>query len=151
MWLDKFIFYGRSVGPTCVYLAAAESLANGSRFPIGGYLLGSTYHLLHQVTEKLLLGMPIGNLGGLWWVINMWLNADMHKHLQWKFFTQQFPRDIAEDHELAEDESATRSLLNSGEAIIVLPRTEVNENQIDRFFETQWPFQGSSGLDALCR
>ena len=24
MWLDKFIFYGRSVGPTCVYLSAAE-------------------------------------------------------------------------------------------------------------------------------
>jgi len=29
MWLDKFNFYGRSVGPTCVYLSAAERLANG--------------------------------------------------------------------------------------------------------------------------
>jgi hypothetical protein len=29
-WLDKFIFCGRSVGPTCVYLASAERLANGS-------------------------------------------------------------------------------------------------------------------------
>jgi hypothetical protein len=56
MWLDKFMFYGRSVGPTCVYLTAGESLANGSRFPLGRYLLGCTYHLLHQVTEKLLLG-----------------------------------------------------------------------------------------------
>jgi hypothetical protein len=62
--LEKFVFYGRLVGPTCVYLVAAESLANGSRFPLGRYLLSSTYYLLHQVTKKLLLGEPIGNLGG---------------------------------------------------------------------------------------
>jgi hypothetical protein len=49
MWLDKFIFCGRLVGPTCVYLSAAERLANGHWFPIGRYLLSSTYHLLHQV------------------------------------------------------------------------------------------------------
>jgi len=29
MWLDKFVFCGRSAGPTSVYLAAAERLANG--------------------------------------------------------------------------------------------------------------------------
>jgi hypothetical protein len=56
MWLDKFIFCGRSVGPTYVYLSAAERLANGHRFPHGRYLLGYVYHLLHQVAEKLLLG-----------------------------------------------------------------------------------------------
>jgi len=27
MWLDKFVFCGRSVGPTYVYLSAAEKLA----------------------------------------------------------------------------------------------------------------------------
>jgi hypothetical protein len=86
------------------------------------------------VIEKLLLGEPIGNLGGPWWFINMWLNAHMHKHLQWDFFAQQFPRDIVEDYELAEDESTTRLPLNFGEAIIVLPGTDANENQIDRFF-----------------
>ena len=64
MWLDKFVFCGRSVGPTSVYLSAVERLAHGGRFPLGRYLLGSAYHLLHQVTEKLLLGEPIGNLGG---------------------------------------------------------------------------------------
>jgi hypothetical protein len=46
MWLDKFIFCGRSVGPTSIYLSAAERLANGNRFPLGRYLLGSIYHLL---------------------------------------------------------------------------------------------------------
>jgi len=35
MWLDKFIFCGRSVGPTSVFLSAAERLANGNRFPLG--------------------------------------------------------------------------------------------------------------------
>jgi len=35
MWLDKFIFCGRSVGPTSVYLSAAEKLADGNRFSLG--------------------------------------------------------------------------------------------------------------------
>jgi len=45
MWLDKFVFYGRSAGPTSVYLSAAEKLATGGRFPLGRYLLGAAYHL----------------------------------------------------------------------------------------------------------
>jgi len=88
------------------------------------------------VAEKLLLGESVDNLGGSWWFINVWLNAHMHKCLQWNFFAQQFSRDIAEDYELAEDESATRSPLNYGEAIVVLPGTDANENQIGRFFQT---------------
>jgi len=64
MWLDKFIFCGQSAGPTSVYLSAAEKLASGGRFPLSRYLLGCVDHLLHQVAEKLLLGQPIGNLGG---------------------------------------------------------------------------------------
>jgi hypothetical protein len=136
MWLEKFIFCGRSVGPTNAYLPAAELLANGVRFSLGRYLLSSTYHLLHQVSQKLLLGEPIDNLGGLWWFINMWLNAHMHKCLQWDFFAQQFPRDIAEDYELGDEESATRPPLNFGEVIIVLPGTGVNEDQIGRFFQS---------------
>ena len=96
MWLNKFVFCGRSVGPTSVYISAAERLADGGRFPLGRYLLGSIYHLLHQVTRKLLLGQPIGNLGGPWWFINMWLNLHMHKRLEFDLFAQRFPRDIAE-------------------------------------------------------
>jgi len=64
MWLDKFVFCGRSAGPTSVYLSAAEKLANSGRSPLGRYLLGFVYHLLQEVTDKLLLGQPIGNLGG---------------------------------------------------------------------------------------
>jgi hypothetical protein len=134
MWVDKFIFCGRSVGPTSVYLSVAERLADGNRFPLGRYFLGYVYHLLHQVAEKLLLGEPIANLGGPWWFINMWLNVHMHKRLRFDFFAQQFPRDIAEDYEMADDESATHSPLNYGEEVIVLPSTGSNENQIGRFF-----------------
>jgi len=68
MWLDKFVFCSRSIRPTSVYLSAAERLANGHRFPLGRYLLGSVYHLLHQVAEKLLLVNPSATweaLGGL--------------------------------------------------------------------------------------
>ena len=136
MWLDKFIICGRLLGPTSVYLSAAERLADGGRFSLGRYLLGSVYHLLHQVTEKLLLGEPIDNLGGPWWFINMWLNVHMHKRLRFDFFTQRFPRDIVEDYELVDDELATRLRLNYGEAVIVLPGTSCNENKVGRFFQT---------------
>jgi len=60
----------------------------------------------------------------------------MHKRLRFDLFAQRFPRDIAEDYKLADDESATRSPINYGEAAIVLPGTSCNENQIGRFFQT---------------
>jgi hypothetical protein len=60
----------------------------------------------------------------------MWLNAHMHKRLQWDFFAQQFMREIAEDHVLGDEESSTHPPLNFGEAIIVLPGIEANEDQI---------------------
>jgi len=126
MWLDKFIFCGRSVGPTSVYLSAAERLADGGRFLLGRYLLGSAYHLLHQVTEKLLLGESISNLGGPWWFINMWLNVHMHKRLWFDLFAQRFPTDIAEDYELADNESTTHPPINYGKAAIVLPCSGCN-------------------------
>jgi len=136
MWLDKFVFCDRSAGPTSVYLSVAERLANCGRFPLGRYLLGSAYHLLHQVAKKLLLGQSIGNLGGPWWFINMWLSLHMHKSLEFDLFAQRFPWDIAEDHELDEEESATRSPLKFGEAAIVLPGTGGNADQVSRFFQT---------------
>jgi len=58
----------------------------------------------------------------------MWLNTHVHKHLRFDFFAQRFLRDIAEDYELADDESATRPPLNYGEAIIDLPSTGCNKN-----------------------
>jgi len=54
----------------------------------------------------------------------------MHKRLEFDLFAQCYPRDIAEDYELDEEESATRSPLNFGEAAIVLPGTGGNTDQV---------------------
>jgi len=58
----------------------------------------------------------------------------MHKRLQFDLFAQRLPRDITEDYELADEESATRPPLNYSEAAIVLPGTSGNEDQVSRFF-----------------
>ena len=60
----------------------------------------------------------------------------MHRRLEFDLFVQRFPRDITEDHELDEEESATCPPLNFGEAVIVLPGTGGNADQISRFFQT---------------
>ena len=49
MWLGKFIFCESSCGPTYNHKLMAEHLAEGIEIPLGKYLLGSAYHLLHQV------------------------------------------------------------------------------------------------------
>jgi len=66
----------------------------------------------------------------------MWLSLHMHKRLEFDLFAQCFPRDIAEDHELGEEDSATRPPLNFGEAAIILPGIGGNADQVSRFFQT---------------
>jgi len=66
----------------------------------------------------------------------MWLSLHMHKRLEFDLFAQRFPRDIAEDYELDEEESTTRPPLNFGEAVIVLPGIGGNADQVSRFFQT---------------
>ena len=53
MWLEKFIFCGKAVGPTSNNLKLAETLATGIPVPLGKHLLGSDYYLLHQVSSRL--------------------------------------------------------------------------------------------------
>jgi len=65
MWLEKFIFCGKAVGPTNNTLKMAETLANRNLSPLGRHLLGSVYHLLHQVSIRLRNDQPISNLGGV--------------------------------------------------------------------------------------
>ena len=49
MWLEKFIFCGSSCGPTYNHKYMAERLAADNEIPLGKYLLGSTYHLMHPI------------------------------------------------------------------------------------------------------
>jgi hypothetical protein len=53
MWLEKFIFCGKTVGPTSNNLKLAETLATSNSVPLGKHLLGSVYYLLHQVSSRL--------------------------------------------------------------------------------------------------
>jgi hypothetical protein len=68
-WLEKFVFCGKSFGPTSNFQIVAERLALGSSFPLGKYLLGTVYHLLHQVFVSLSTNSPIGSPGGPWYVV----------------------------------------------------------------------------------
>jgi hypothetical protein len=60
MWLEKFVFCGKTFGPTANHQIVAERLAAGNRTPLGKYLLGAVYHLLHQVAFNL----STNSLGG---------------------------------------------------------------------------------------
>jgi hypothetical protein len=64
MWLEKFIFCGKSFGPTSNCQIVAERLAIGSYIPLGKYLLGAMYNLLHQVAVSLSTNSLIGTPGG---------------------------------------------------------------------------------------
>jgi hypothetical protein len=48
MWLCRFIFCGKVNEPTLNHIVMAEDLAAGAPIPLGKYLLGSLYHMLHQ-------------------------------------------------------------------------------------------------------
>jgi hypothetical protein len=47
MWLCRFIFSGKANETTLNHIAMAEDLVTGHRIPLGKYVLGSVYHMLH--------------------------------------------------------------------------------------------------------
>ena len=47
----------------------AERLAVGNEIPLEKYLLGSVYHLMHQVSIQLLKNEPVHTIRGPWWLI----------------------------------------------------------------------------------
>ena len=51
MWLCRFIFCGKANEPTLNHIVMAEDLAAGTLIPLGKFLLGSVYHMLHQTTR----------------------------------------------------------------------------------------------------
>jgi hypothetical protein len=119
MWLEKHVFYGNSAGPTTNPLALAKTLSSRNAVRLGRHLLGSMYQLLHQVFVKLSAGEPIGNLGGSWWFINLWLNLHVKAVLKYDLRKLQFPKEQPED---AEPE--TRRCMSFGEAMSVVPSTQ---------------------------
>jgi hypothetical protein len=51
MWQCRFIFCGKANEPTLNHIVMVEDLAAGTSIPLGKYLLGSVYHMLHQTTD----------------------------------------------------------------------------------------------------
>jgi hypothetical protein len=54
-------------------------LAGGKRIPLGKYLLGSVYHMLHQTITQMHTGQKILCVNGPWWFVQMWLQLHMHQ------------------------------------------------------------------------
>jgi hypothetical protein len=59
MWLCRFIFCGKANEPTLNHIVMASQLAGGKRIPLGKYLLGSVYHMLHQTISQMRTGQKI--------------------------------------------------------------------------------------------
>jgi len=116
MWLEKFIFCGKTADPTNNTLKMAETLAGGNLVPLGKHLLGSVYYLLHQVSAKLRDDQPISNLRGPWWFIQLWLNMYMRKGMVIKLSELSFP---SEEYDEGED-SVARRCTSFGEAAIMI-------------------------------
>jgi hypothetical protein len=56
MWLCRFIFCGKANEPTLNHISMATDLATGHRIPLGKYLVGSVYHMLHQTISQMHTG-----------------------------------------------------------------------------------------------
>jgi len=117
MWLEKFIFYGLSCGPTYNHKYMAERLAADNEIPLRKYLLGSAYHLMHQVSIQLLKNELVHTISGPWWLIQLWLNLYMHKIVRPNLRNLSFPSSkFAEDYK--GKEGRTRQCMNYDEATI---------------------------------
>jgi len=91
MWLEKFVFCGSTLRPTSNHQGLVERLAQGDIIPLGKYLLGVAYSLLHRVAVKLSACEPIDNIGGPWWFIQLWINLYTHQAMGRDLKNSMFP------------------------------------------------------------
>jgi hypothetical protein len=64
MWLCRFIFCGKANEPTLNHIVMAKDLPAGTSIPLGKYLLGSVYHMLHQTTYLMYTSKKIPCVNG---------------------------------------------------------------------------------------
>jgi hypothetical protein len=112
MWLCRFIFCGKANEPTLNHIAMASHLANGNRFPLGKYLLGSVYHMLQQTVTQMYTSQRIACVNGPWWFVQMWLQLHMHQIVGVDLNTRLFPSSNYHEGEL----QVTRGCHTYGEA-----------------------------------
>jgi hypothetical protein len=91
MWLCRFIFCGKANEPTLNHIVMAEDLAAGTPIPLGKYLLGSVYHMLHQTTYLMHTSKKIPYVNGPWWFVQMWLQLYMPQIVAIDLNNRHFP------------------------------------------------------------
>ncbi|CAO2184601.1 unnamed protein product [Urochloa humidicola] len=129
MWLEKFLFCGKTFGPSNKFLKLAEHLASGNDFPLGKCLLGSVYRLLHEVSLRLRNNQPIPSLGGPWWFINLWLNVHMTRVLNIDLVRCKFPVT-----QLESADPKSRRCISFGEAAATFDHVETNPDRLASYF-----------------
>jgi hypothetical protein len=128
MWLCRFIFCGKANEPT-LNLVMAEDLATGHRIPLGKYLLGSVYHMLHQTTHLMHTSQKISCVNGPWWFVQMWLQLYMHQIVGSDLNNRHFP---SPDYKEGENQ-ITKGCQSYGEAA----STIIVDQNISQLFELQ--------------
>jgi hypothetical protein len=112
MWLCRFIFCGKANEPTLNHIAMATDLATGHRIPLGKYLLGSVYHMLHVTISQMHTGQKILCVNGPWWFVQMWLQLYMHRIVGINLNNRIFPSSSHKEGEA----QITRGCQTHGEA-----------------------------------
>lgn len=74
MWLERSILCGSTCGPTSNFQHFAQALVEKKKFPLGKYVQGSIYQMMHSVVSDILIDSTI-SYGGPWWLIQIWLNV----------------------------------------------------------------------------
>jgi hypothetical protein len=127
MWLCRFIFCGKANEPTVNHIVMATHLAGGKRIPLGKYLLGSVYHMLHQTITQMHTGQKILCVNGPWWFVQMWLQLHMHQIVGIDLNNRLFPSSSYNEGET----QITRGCQTYGEAASTV---SINQN-VSQLFE----------------
>jgi hypothetical protein len=112
MWLCRFIFCGKANEPNLNHIVMAEDLAAGTAIPLGKYLLGSAYHMLHQTTYLMHNSKTIPCVNGPWWFVQMLLQLYMHQIVAIDLNNRHFPSTNYKE----EETQSTKSCQTYGEA-----------------------------------
>jgi hypothetical protein len=91
MWLCRFIFCGKANESTLNHIVMAKDLAAGTSIPLGKYLLGSVYHMLHQTTFLMRTSQKIPYVNGPWLFVQMWLQLYMLQIVAIDLNNRHFP------------------------------------------------------------
>ena len=136
MWLDRFLFCDPTMGPTDNFQYLAEGLVEKRRFPLGRFLLGATYDLLHNVAFRLRRNESVKNVQGPWWLVQLWLNVYFMKLIRLPKLTEFRCKRIGEAVPGAEVDDGQRRCTSFGEAMASISGVANSADQLADWFES---------------